>query len=122
VLLLEDGHCLRDQALSVCRRGGARELGDFRASSLNTLVRMVSSGQGATLLPAMAVGHEVHRADGLEVRPFAGRGPARTIGLAWRPGSARAEELRAIGDVLADRRPPGVTDPVASDPGVAETA
>jgi LysR family hydrogen peroxide-inducible transcriptional activator len=119
ILLLEDGHCLRDQALSVCRSGGARELGDFRASSLNTLVRMVSSGQGATLLPAMAVDHEVHRADGLEVRPFAGRGgqggrggtPARTIGLAWRPSSARAEELRAIGDVIADRRPPGVTDP-----------
>ena len=55
VLLLEDGHCLRHQVFAICKRAGAHELGDFRATSLNTLVRMVASGTGVTLLPAMAL-------------------------------------------------------------------
>ncbi|NOT31365.1 MAG: LysR family transcriptional regulator, partial [Planctomycetes bacterium] len=65
VLLLEDGHCFRNQALSLCQRAGARELVDFRATSLNTLVRMVASGTGITLLPAMAVATEVRTQDRL---------------------------------------------------------
>ena len=77
VLLLEDGHCFRDQALSLCQRAGARELDDFRATSLNTLVRMVASGTGVTLLPAMAVATEVRPQERLVTLPLERRASDR---------------------------------------------
>jgi LysR family hydrogen peroxide-inducible transcriptional activator len=93
VLLLDDGHCLRDQALAVCGGAGSEELG-FRATSLPTLAQMVASGAGVTLLPALAVETERRRAP-LVVRPLAD--PAfRTLGLAWRPTSPLAPALRTI--------------------------
>ncbi len=97
ILLLEDGHCLRDQALSVCDGAGARELVEFRASSLNTLVQMVAAGEGITLLPSLAVRLETREGRGLATRAFDAPCPARTIGLAWRPGSPRADEFRLLG-------------------------
>ncbi len=97
VLLLDDGHCLRDQALSVCQQAGAAEWGDFRATSLGTLVQMVQGGMGLTLLPSMAVPVE---AGGLVVRSFSTPAPLRTIGLAWRATSSRAEEFRLLGEAL----------------------
>jgi len=102
VLLLDDGHCLRDQALSICGAAGASELGDFRASSLTTLVQMVSGGVGVTLLPRMSAAVEGLPERKLTLLPFGAKKPARTIGLAWRPTSIRAGEFRELGRLLAD--------------------
>jgi LysR family hydrogen peroxide-inducible transcriptional activator len=101
VLLLEDGHCLRDQALAVCNAQGASELGDFRATSLSTLTQMVTSGEVMTLLPELALGVETRGRPELAVRPFRPPAPHRTIGLAWRPSSPREEEFHALADSLA---------------------
>jgi LysR family hydrogen peroxide-inducible transcriptional activator len=101
VLLLDDGHCLRDQALSVCSRAGAHELGDFRASSLTTLLHMVASGSGITLLPSMAIRNALTPLDrDLSLVPFAKPVPKRTIGLAWRRTSPRREEFEVLGEML----------------------
>ena len=94
VLLLEDGHCFREQALDFCAQAGARELG-FRATSLMTLCRMVAGGSGITLLPRMAVAAE-NRSGALAIRELASPAPNRTIVLAWRRGSAMVETLRAL--------------------------
>jgi len=98
VLLLDDGHCFRDQALALCAQGNAREL-DFRATSLGTLVQMVSGGTGVTLLPRLAIATESRRAD-LLVRPFAEPVPHRTLGLVWRRGSPLATALEEIADTV----------------------
>jgi len=100
VLLLEDGHCLREQALSFCQSAGAREPSDFRASSLGTLVQMVSSGAGVTLLPRLAEAIETRHAD-LAIVPFARPTPYRTIGLVWRRSTPRATEYRELGERIA---------------------
>jgi LysR family hydrogen peroxide-inducible transcriptional activator len=99
ILLLSDGHCLRDQVLGVCEAAGAAELGDVRASSLPTLVQMVAGGEGTTLLPRLALPVEGRTPD-LAIVPFRAPAPARTIGLAWRPSSPRADEFRALGALL----------------------
>ncbi len=99
VLLLEDGHCFRGQALTLCTRVGAREV-DYRATSLTTLAQMVMSGAaGITLLPALSVPIE-NRLGQLVVRPFADPAPSRTLALVWRPGYPRAEALRALAGTL----------------------
>ena len=90
VFLLDDGHCFRDQALQWCTRAGAKETA-FRATSLATLVQMVSASGGVTLLPAIALAVENRRGQ-LTVRRFEPPGPGRTLALAWRRGSA----LRAL--------------------------
>ena len=97
-LLLEDGHCLRDQALSLCARGHAHEA-EFRATSLPTLVQMVLGGAGITLLPKMAVAVE-NRRNELSVRRFEGPAPRRTVVLAFRKQSARAPALREVAGAL----------------------
>jgi LysR family hydrogen peroxide-inducible transcriptional activator len=99
VLLLEDGHCLRTQALALCKRAGARET-DLRATSLATLVQMVSSGSGVTLLPSIAVDVENRRGQ-LAVKPLAGRTQGRTICVAWRKASPLASPLRELAKVMA---------------------
>lgn len=99
VLLLDDGHCLRDNALSVCTSLGLSEAHDFRASSLGTLVQMVAAGDGMTLLPAMAAAVEKGRGE-IALVPFRGRAPGRRIGLAWRPTSPRAGEYARIAEVF----------------------
>lgn len=98
MLLLEDGHCFRDQALAFCDRAGAEE-GAFRATSLPTLVQMAAGGAGATLLPSLAVPIE-NRNRSLVIREIGPRAPYRTIGLVWRRGAAREPALRAVGDAL----------------------
>jgi LysR family hydrogen peroxide-inducible transcriptional activator len=100
VLLLDDGHCFRDQALQLCAEGGAREAG-FRATSLATLVQMASAGRGVTLLPSMALPVENRRGQ-LVVRPFAPPGPGRTIALAWRRGSALAPSLGRLAESIRE--------------------
>ena len=99
VLLLEEGHCFRDQALSFCNRKTAfpRELLD--GSSLTTLVQMVAAGIGETLIPEMAVAVETH-ATGVSVARFAGPQPSLTIGMVWRKSSPLAKQLQQIADVV----------------------
>ena len=100
VLLLEDGHCLRDQVMAICDRARACELGDFRASSLGTLVQMVSGGVGVTLLPELSLEVEARPERKLRLIPFGARGPSRTIGLAWRRSSLRKSEFRLLGEAI----------------------
>ena len=103
LLLLEDGHCLRDQALAACALHGREARGDgFAATSLHTLVQMVAGGLGATLLPELAVGSGIAEGTGVELRPIHGGTAAwRTLALAWRPNSARASEYRALAPLVA---------------------
>jgi LysR family hydrogen peroxide-inducible transcriptional activator len=84
----------------VCDISGATELGDFRASSLTTLLQMVAGGLGVTLIPQLSVKAEAASGRGLKVIPFGARGPGRTIGLAWRPSSIRKEEFRLLGAAI----------------------
>jgi len=93
LLLLEDGHCLRDQALAVCNQVGMHEKQDFRATSLETLRQMVATGAGITLLAT----HGAYRqARGVVVRPFARPAPARKIGGIWRKTTARHAAIDAV--------------------------
>lgn len=113
VLLLDDGHCFRDQALSVCATAKAQEL-EFRATSLTTLAQMVADGAGVTLMPALAVPTEAKRA-GLAVRPFAEPSPGRTIALVWRKRSPVGAALKDVAATIREasgaertmRPPPG---------------
>ena len=110
MLLLDDGHCLRGQALEVCQTGGANEVGDFRAGSLNTLVQMVAGGIGITLLPRIALDVECLAPSSIVIRPFRKPEPSRTIGLVWRTKSPREHEFRLLAPVpkLDLRSPTGV--------------
>jgi len=100
VLLLDDGHCFREQTLSWCERAGTREL-DYRATSLATLTQMVAGGAGITLLPSLAVASENRRGD-LRIRPFAAPAPGRTIALVWRKNSPLGPALRTVAATIAD--------------------
>jgi LysR family hydrogen peroxide-inducible transcriptional activator len=99
LLLLEEGHCLRDQALDVCRQVGASTTHPARAASLTTVAQLVAAGLGATLLPASAVPVEVRKGR-LATATFGQPAPGRRLGLAHRSGSDRAEEYEAIADRL----------------------
>jgi LysR family transcriptional regulator, hydrogen peroxide-inducible genes activator len=100
ILLLDDGHCFRDQALAVCGRAGATEA-SVRATSLATLAQMVAGGEGITLLPSLAVKSE-NRAGGLAIRAFGPRGPARTLVLTWRRTSPVDKAMRVLADAMRD--------------------
>jgi LysR family hydrogen peroxide-inducible transcriptional activator len=98
VLLLDDGHCFRDQVIEYCSSTGIEEVG-FRATSLPTLAQMVAGGAGITLLPRIAVSTESNRAT-LVVRDFTHPAPSRTIVLGWRKRSALADTLRSIAEMI----------------------
>jgi LysR family hydrogen peroxide-inducible transcriptional activator len=104
VILLEDGHCLRDHVLSACGLGGAgrhaRDEG-FAATSLATLAQMVGSGLGVSFLPAMAVEAGLAKAARVTVRSLSVDHASREIVVAWRAGSTRAEEGRLLAAVFA---------------------
>ena len=102
LLLLEDGHCLREHALTVCGNVGTQEQ-DFRATSLETLRQMVAAGLGITLLPRLAAEGPFGAAPGLAVRPFAPPPPARVIGAAWRRSTTRGAAIAAVCEVIVDR-------------------
>jgi LysR family hydrogen peroxide-inducible transcriptional activator len=102
LLLLEDGHCLRDQALEVCSRIGLHEAQDFRATSLETLRQMVATGSGITLLPELASRGAYGNARGVEMRPFVKPVPVRRIGAVWRKTSARVPAIEAVAKVIAE--------------------
>jgi len=99
LLLLEDGHCLKDQALAVCGRPELRADPFARGTSLVTLVEMVAGRLGQTLLPGLAIDAGILAGTGIVARPIVG-GASRTIALAWRTGSLRAEEFRLFGATL----------------------
>lgn len=96
VLLLEDGHCLRDQALDVCNRVHAHESDDYRATSLETLRQMVAAGLGITLLPQLATRGPFGTGHGLTVKEFAKPIPTRSVGAVWRKSSTRAAAIDAV--------------------------
>lgn len=98
LLLLEEGHCLRDQALEVCKLAGARERMDFQATSMETLRQMVAANVGITLIPTLAVKPPIARTSHLVLKPFAGKAPKRTIAMAWRPSSALAGFLQDLAE------------------------
>jgi LysR family hydrogen peroxide-inducible transcriptional activator len=102
LLLLEDGHCLRDQALDVCSRIDVRESDDYRATSLETLRQMVAAGLGVTLLPELATRGPFGSGQGLAVKSFSKPVPSRTVGAVWRRSSTRGEAIKAVCDVIHD--------------------
>src|SRR5262249_21030229 len=103
VLLLDDGHCFREQALEFCSGAKAHEL-EFRATSLSTLAQMVAAGAGVTLLPQLAVPTEAKGA-ALQLRPFAAPQPHRTIALVWRKRSPLAAALRQVAEAIRSAYP-----------------
>ena len=103
LLLLEDGHCLRDQALEVCSRVGTGEAQEFRATSLETLRQMVATGAGVTLLPQLATQGAYGNARGVVVVPFGKPAPVRHIGAVWRKTTARRAAIDAVCRVIAER-------------------
>ena len=100
LLLLEEGHCLRDQALEVCSRVGLRDSQDFRATSLETLRQMVAAGAGVTLLPELAGRGAYRSGHGVVLRPFVRPAPARQIGAVWRKTTPRRAAIDAVTEVI----------------------
>ncbi len=110
LLLLEEGHCLRDQALEVCHLAGAGEKEGFRATSLETLRQMVAAGVGVTLLPMLAVKPPVSPSENIRLLAFKSPAPTRRLAMVWRKTSAMAAFLHELAGVLRDL-PPGLLDP-----------
>ncbi|NQY39015.1 MAG: hydrogen peroxide-inducible genes activator [Henriciella sp.] len=100
VLLLEDGHCLRDHALSICRLPSKRGGADVTATSLPTLVHMVAGGLGVSLLPKLAIDAGVTSGADVDLQAFETPLIGRRIGIAWRTGSPRASEAKMIGEIV----------------------
>lgn len=96
LLLLEEGHCLRDHALAACSLPGLDPTRSILGTSLHTLVQMVDNGLGMTLLPKMAIEGGILNGTQVRTVPLAGEAPARTIGLVWRKTSPRSEEYRLL--------------------------
>ncbi len=99
VLLLNEGHCLREHAISACRLKSAEKISPFQASSLLTLIEMVDADLGITFLPEMAEGSALLAGTRVQTYPLPGRN-YREIGLAWRQGSTRGVEFRQLGSHL----------------------
>ncbi len=100
LILLEDGHCLRDQVLSACALDRTRSLSPIQATSLHTLVPMLAHGLGQTLVPRMALEAGLLTGADVEAVDFVDAHPVREIALAWPQRSARADEFRMLADVL----------------------
>lgn len=102
LLLLEEGHCFRDQALSYCAQADPATTAGFGATSFATILQMVASGYGVTLLPEMAVESEATGRQSIAVLRFAAPEPRRTVGLVWRRSSPRRADFSALGALIAD--------------------
>lgn len=100
LLLLEDGHCLRDQALAVCAARGEKRLVNFGATSMPTLLQMVAHNMGQTLLPEIAIQAETSRNPAIRIVPFGTPEPSRSIALYWRKAWDRQADMAAFGDVV----------------------
>ena len=106
LLLLEDGHCLKDHALAACNRPQLRAEARMLGTSLHTLVQMVDNGLGLTLIPQMAVSAGILDGTGIVTRHLDATVTSRRIALAWRRGSPRAAEFRMLGDALIEAQQP----------------
>lgn len=102
LLLLEDGHCLRDQALDVCELAGTGERSGFQATSLETLRQMVAANVGVTLLPTLAVKPPVARSENIHLLGFRDSKPSRQIAMVWRRSSAMADFLQQFAQVFRE--------------------
>tara|TARA_B100000678_G_scaffold14874_1_gene11723 strand:+ start:481 stop:1401 length:921 start_codon:yes stop_codon:yes gene_type:complete len=113
VLLLEDGHCLRDHALSVCKMPSVRDGGEVSATSLHTLIQMVDGGLGVSLIPRLAADSGLGRGLDVSIQPFSPPAIGRSIGVAWRAGSSRQEDAKLVAAELKElfARPPDKVDP-----------
>ena len=111
LLLLEDGHCLRDHALAACQLEGARRNIALQGTSLHTLVQMAAIGLGVTLVPEMAIASGLLAGLDLHVAPLAGDRPWRRIALVWRRTSGRKETFRRLAEILRAAAAPPASDP-----------
>jgi LysR family hydrogen peroxide-inducible transcriptional activator len=102
LVLLDEGHCLRDQALAVCELAGHDGRAEVQGTSLPTVVQMVHAGLGVTLLPISAVSRDIRPGGGVSLLELQPTSPTRTVGLAWRASSARAGSYRVLGELIAD--------------------
>ena len=102
LLLLEDGHCLREQALEVCRLSGANEKSEFRATSLETLRQMVAANVGMTLLPTLATKPPVAASQNIHLLGFSDSHPSRQIAMLWRKSSAMTAFLLELSKVFSE--------------------
>jgi LysR family hydrogen peroxide-inducible transcriptional activator len=102
LLLLEEGHCLRDQALEVCGAASVSRREDFSATSLETLRQMVAAGAGVTLLPELASRGAYGNARGVQVRPFVRPAPVRHIGAVWRKTTPRRAAIETLARLIAE--------------------
>ncbi len=100
LLLLEDGHCLKDHALAACNRPELSAAASMLGTSLHTLVQMVDNGLGVTLLPQMAIEAGILNGTDVVTRPLDAEKPSRRIALAWRKGSPRAKEFQLLAEAL----------------------
>jgi len=120
LLLLEDGHCLRDQALEVCQLAGAGEKTGFRATSLETLRQMVAANVGITLLPTLAIKPPMARTDNVHLLEFAGHAPSRRLALVWRKSSSMTTFLKRFTEVIKSL-PPELMQPQVEGGRVTRT-
>jgi len=100
LMLLEEGHCLRDHALDACQLMGNKARRELSGTSLPTILQMVAAGRGTTLLPQMAVDAGLAEGVDVDILPFSDINPTRTIGLIWRKTNPRAPTFRALGNVI----------------------
>jgi LysR family hydrogen peroxide-inducible transcriptional activator len=100
LLLLEDGHCLRDQALEICGRASLEEDQDYRATSLETLRQMVAAGTGVTLLPKLSTMGPFSADKSVLIKSFPRPVPFRTVGSVWRKSTTRSAAIQAVNDVV----------------------
>jgi LysR family transcriptional regulator, hydrogen peroxide-inducible genes activator len=114
LLLLEDGHCLKDHALSACNRPELRAEAAMLGTSLHTLVQMVDNNLGVTLLPEMAITAGILNGTSIDARPLDADHPSRTIAILWRRGSPRMKEFQLLANVLRNARQSKVVAPPAS--------
>lgn len=108
LMMLEDGHCLRDHALQACGLRKPRDNEAFQATSLGTLVQMVGSGLGITLIPRTAIPVEVNHDLPVVVRDLAGFRPARTLAMVWRPANPRGRDFGLLSDMILSNPPAGI--------------
>ena len=116
VLLLEEGHCMRDQALAICGSAPTEEREELKATSLETLRQMVAAGVGCTLLPALAATPGTGSIEGsmVQIRPFSPPIPMRTIGMVWRRHYPREATVRRLSRLISANLPP-VVEPMFVD-------
>lgn len=123
VLLLEEGHCMRDQALAICGAHSSDEREELKATSIETLRQMVAAGVGCTLLPILASMPGIGSVQGnlVQIRPFAAPAPTRTIGLVWRHQYPGESALRELGARIRENLPQVVEVLTADDSGPRST-